>query len=135
MLAGGDSIDDVAVSWAGAARSLFDGTQAPSTVGSWVPAHKWSDVRQLDLISRELLKRLWQAGAGPAGSVRAADDRHRSTVIEVHGRAEQGAAFGYPKMRGHHAQVATCAQTGQVLMCRLRGCAAAPAPPAAPRRS
>ena len=39
MLAGGDSIDDVAVLRAGAATSLFDGTRAPSTVGSWLRAH------------------------------------------------------------------------------------------------
>ena len=45
MLAGGDSIDDVEVLRAGAAGSLFDGTRAPSTVGSWLPAHKWSNVR------------------------------------------------------------------------------------------
>ena len=48
MLAGGDSIDDVAVLRAGAAASLFDGTRAPSTVGSWLWAHKWSNVGQLD---------------------------------------------------------------------------------------
>ena len=45
MLAGGDSIDDVAVPRAGAASVLFDGTRAPSTVGSWLRAHKWSNVR------------------------------------------------------------------------------------------
>ena len=66
MLAGGDSIDDVAVLRAGAASSLFDGTRAPSTIGSWLRAHKWSNVRQLDAVSRELLARLWLAGAGPA---------------------------------------------------------------------
>lgn len=33
----------------------------------------------------------------------------------------QGAAFGYTKVRGYHPQLATCAQTRQVLMCRLRG--------------
>ena len=61
MLAGGDSIDDVAVLRAGAAGALFDGTRAPSTVGSWLRAHKWSNVRQLDAISRELLAELVQA--------------------------------------------------------------------------
>ena len=40
------------------------------------------------------------------------------------GRAKQGAAFGYTKVRGYHPQLATCAQTGQVLMSRLRGGAA-----------
>ncbi len=38
----------------------------------------------------------------------------------MHGRAKQGAAFGYTNVRGYHPQLATCAQTGQVLMCRQR---------------
>ena len=55
MLAGGDSIDDVAVLRTGAAGSLFDGTRSPSTAGSCLRAHKWSNVRQLDAVSRERL--------------------------------------------------------------------------------
>ena len=121
MLAGGDSIDDVAVLRSGAAGSLFDGTRAPSTVGSWLRAHKWSNVRQLDAISRELLARLWAAGAGPADLTAPLTIDIDSTIVEVHGRAKQGAAFGYTKVRGYHPQLATCAQTGQVLMSRLRG--------------
>src|SRR4051812_34377749 len=66
MLAGGDSIDDVALLRAGATGSLFDATRAPSTIGSWLRAQKWSNVRQLDAVRRELLARLWAAGAGPA---------------------------------------------------------------------
>jgi hypothetical protein len=121
MLAGGDSIDDVAVLRAGAASSLFDGTRAPSTVGSWLRSHKWSNVRQLDAISREVLARLWAAGAGPADLTGPLTIDLDSTIVEVHGRAKQGAAFGYTKVRGYHPQLATCAQTGQVLMSRLRG--------------
>jgi len=121
MLTGGDSIDDTAVLRAGAASALFDGTRAPSTVGSWLRAHKWSNVRQLDAISRELLARLWAAGAGPADLTAPLTIDIDSTIVQVHGRAKQGAAFGYTKVRGYHPQLATCAQTGQVLMCRLRG--------------
>jgi len=124
MLAGGDSIDDVAVLRAGAAGVLFDATRAPSTVGSWLRAHKWSNVRQHDAISRELLKRLWAAGAGPQDLARPLTIDLDSTIVPVHGRSKQGAAFGYTKVRGYHPQLATCAQTGQVLMCRLRGGAA-----------
>jgi hypothetical protein len=58
MLAGGDSIDDTAVLRAGASAKMFDDTRAPSTVGSWLRAHKWSNVRELDAVSRELLARL-----------------------------------------------------------------------------
>ena len=121
MLAGGDSIDDVAVLRAGAAGSLFDGTRAPSTVGSWLRSHKWSNVRQLDAVSRELLARLWAAGAGPTDLTGPLTIDLDSTIVELHGRRKQGAAFGYTKVRGYHPQLATCAQTGQVLMCRLRG--------------
>lgn len=121
MLAGGDSIDDVAVLRAGASSQLFDATRAPSTVGSWLRAHKWSNVRELDAISRELLRRLWAAGAGPADLSAPLTIDLDSTIVEVSGRAKQGAAFGYTKVRGYHPQLATCAQTGQVLMSRLRG--------------
>lgn len=121
ILAGGDSIDDVAVLRAGAAGSLFDATRAPSTIGTWLRAHKWSNVRQLDAVSRELLVRLWAAGAGPADLAAPLTIDLDSTIVAVHGRAKQGAAFGYTKVRGYHPQLATCAQTGQVLMSRLRG--------------
>jgi hypothetical protein len=121
MLAGGDSIDDTAVLRAGAASELFDGTRAPSTVGTWLRAHKWSNVRQLDAVSRELLARLWAVGAGPADLAAPLTLDLDSTIVEVHGRGKQGAAFGYTKVRGYHPQLATCAQTGQVLMSRLRG--------------
>ena len=121
MLAGGDSIEDVTVIRAGAMRSLFDRTRAPSTIGTWLRAHKWSNVRQLDAVSRELLARLWAAGAGPADLAAPLTIDLDSTIVAVHGRAKQGAAFGYTKVRGYHPQLATCAQTGQVLMSRLRG--------------
>jgi hypothetical protein len=121
MLVGGDSIDDVAVLRAGGSGQLFDSVRAPSTVGSWLRAHKWSNVRQLDAVSRELLARLWAVGAGPADLAGPLTIDLDSTIVAVHGRAKQGAAFGYTKVRGYHPQLATCAQTRQVLMCRLRG--------------
>jgi len=124
MLTGGDSIDDVAVLRAGAAVELFDATRAPSTIGSWLRAHKWSNVRQHDAVSRELLARLWAAGAGPTDLTGPLTIDLDSTIVPVHGRSKQGAAFGYTGVRGYHPQLATCAQTGQVLMCRLRGGAA-----------
>lgn len=91
------------------------------TVGSWLRAHKLSNVRELDAVSREVLARLWAAGAGPADLAGPLTIDLDSTVVAVHGRAKQGAAFGYTRVRGYHPQLATCAQTRQVLMCRLRG--------------
>jgi hypothetical protein len=64
MLACGDSIDDTDLLRACAATELFDATRAPSTIGSWLRAFKWHNVRQLDAVSRELLAGLWSAGAG-----------------------------------------------------------------------
>ena len=75
----------------------------------------------LDTISRELLAWLWAAGAGPADLAAPLTIDLDSTIVEVHGRAKQGAAFGYTGVRGYHPQLATCAQTGQVLTSRLRG--------------
>jgi len=124
ILAGGDSIDDTDVLRAGAAGSLFDDTRAPSTIGSWLRAHKWSNVRQHDAISRELLARLWTAGAGPADLAAPLTFDLDSSIVPVFGRGKQGAAFGYTKVRGYHPQFATCAQTGMVLFSRLRGGAA-----------
>ncbi|MDQ3663046.1 MAG: hypothetical protein M3353_00075 [Actinomycetota bacterium] len=65
--------------------------------------------------------RLSAAGAGPADLTAPLTMDLDSTIVEVYGRAKQGAAFGYTKVRGYHRQLATCAQTGQVLMSRLRG--------------
>ena len=121
MLAGGDSIDDTALLRAGAGPGLFDATRAPSTVGSWLRAHKWSNVRELDAVSRELLARLWAAGAGPADLTAPLTIDLDSSIVPVYGRSKQGAAFGYTKVRGYHPQFATCASTGMVLFSRLRG--------------
>jgi DDE family transposase len=121
MLAQGDSIDDTAVLRSGAASDLFSDTRAPSTIGSWLRAQKWSHVRQLDAVSRELLARLWATGAGPGDPAGPLTIDLDSSIVEVYGRAKQGAAFGYTKVRGYHPQFATCASTGMVLFSRLRG--------------
>jgi len=89
--AAGQRITVTAVLRAGAAESLFDGTRAPSNIGSWLRAHKWSNVRQLDAVSRELLARLWSAG-GPADLAGPLTIDRYSTIVAVR-RAKQGAAF------------------------------------------
>ena len=81
-------------------------------------------MRQHDAISRELLARLWAAGAGPADLSGPLTFDLDSSIVPVYGRGKQGAAFGYTKVRGYHPQFATCAQTGMVLFSRLGGGAA-----------
>jgi hypothetical protein len=124
MLAGGDSIEDVALLRSAAMGQLFDQTRAPSTIGSWLRAFRWGNVRELDAVSREVLRRLWRAGAGPADPCTPITLDLDSTICPVYGKAKQGADYGYTKVRGYHPQLATCANTGQVIAARMRGGAA-----------
>ena len=67
-LAGGDCIDDADVLRTGrTACALGCVVKAPSTLGTFLRSFRWGHVRQLDRVSRELLARAWQAGAGPGG--------------------------------------------------------------------
>ena len=43
-----------------------------------------------------------------------------STICDVHGKAKQGAAYGYTKTLGYHPLLATRADTGEVLHARMR---------------
>lgn len=121
MLAGGDSIDDCDMMRTAALPSLFTGYRAPSTIGTFLRAFRWHNVRQLDAVSREVLARLFAAGAGPADLAGPHIIDVDSTICPVFGPAKQGAAFGYTRVRGYHPLLATLAETGQVLHSRLRG--------------
>ena len=56
-----------------------------------------------------------------------------STICEVHGKAKQGAAYGYTRQLGYHPLLATRADTGEVLHARLRK--GSPTPSGAPSGS
>ena len=80
---------------------------------------RWGQVRQLDRVSRELLARAWQAGAGPGDAPFTID--LDSTICETYGLAKEGARHhGYTSQRGYHPLLAVAAGTGDVLMARLR---------------
>jgi hypothetical protein len=117
-LAGGDCIDDTRVLQAGATRRLFDGVRAASTVGIWLRAFIWASVGQLDRVTRELLRRAWQAGLGPDLAADLTIDVD-STVCETYGLAKQGATgFAYTGVRGYPL-IASLAETGELLHTRL----------------
>ena len=62
---------------------------------------RWGQVRQLDRVSRELLARAWQAGAGPGDAPFTID--LDSTICETYGLAKEGARHhGYTGARGYH---------------------------------
>lgn len=121
-LVGGDCIDDARVLQAGATRRLFDGVRAASTVGIWLRAFIWASVRQLDRVTRELLRRAWQAGLGPDDLAADLTIDIDSTVVETYGLAKQGGTgFAYTGVRGYHPLLASLADTGELLHARLRG--------------
>ena len=94
-LAGGDCIDDADVLRTGGTASTLGGTvKAPSTLGTFLRSFRWGHVRQLDRVSRELLARAWQAGAGPGDGPLTID--LDSTICETYGLAkrEDAAQFG-----------------------------------------
>ena len=119
-LAGGDCIDDADVLRTGGTASTLGGTvKAPSTLGTFLRSFRWGHVRQLDRVSRELLARAWQAGAGPGDGPLTID--LDSTICETYGLAKEGARHhGYTGKRGYHPLLAVAAGTGDVLMARLR---------------
>ena len=88
-------------------------------MGTFLRSFRWGHVRQLDRVSRELLARAWQAGAGPGDAPFTID--LDSTICETYGLAKEGARHhGYTGARGYHPLLATAAGTGGVLMSRLR---------------
>jgi hypothetical protein len=119
MALGADCIDDCDLLRAGrTGQVLGHAVAAPSTLGTFLRSFTFGHVRQLDRVLGETLARAWAAGAGP-GDGRLVIDVD-SFVGEVHGRAKQGAAFGYTRQRGYHPILATRADTGEVLHIRLR---------------
>ena len=116
----GDCIDDTDVLRAGRTSSVLGCVvKAPSTLGTFLRSFRWGHVRQLDRVSRELLARAWDAGAGPEDSPLTIDID--STVCETYGLAKEGARHhNYTGQRGYHPLLAVAAGTGDVLMARLR---------------
>ena len=118
-LAGGDCIDDADALRAGGTACVLGSAVAPSTLGTFLRSFRWGQVRQLDRVSRELLARAWQAGAGPGDAPFTID--LDSTICETYGLAKEGARHhGYTGARGYHPLLAVAAGTGDVLMARLR---------------
>src|SRR5450830_705834 len=92
MVAGADSIDDMAVLRHGGMRKVFTACYAPSTLGSFLRQFAFGHVRQLDAVASRFLQGL--AAEAPllvcetaaAGYVFLDVD---DTIIEVHGHQKQ----------------------------------------------
>ncbi|RPF27308.1 MULTISPECIES: IS1380 family transposase [Georgenia] len=109
MAAGADSIDDMALLRHGGMGKVFSGAYAPSTLGSFLRSFTFGHVRQVDAVASRFFLALAEhttllGGAADAGMVMVDID---DTIVEVHGYAKQGAAFGYSGVRGLNALLAT----------------------------
>ncbi|MDE0605625.1 MAG: IS1380 family transposase [Acidimicrobiaceae bacterium] len=119
MLVGGSFIDDANRLRSGSAEGVLPfAVSAPSTLGTWLGSFRWGHVRQLDRAQELALSRAWSVGAAPRVSEVTVDVD--STVCEVHGRAEQGAAYGHTGVLGYHPLVAVRDDTGEILHTRMR---------------
>src|SRR4051794_18232853 len=109
MVAGADSIDDMALLRHGGMCRLFTSAYAPSTLGSFLRAFTFGHVRLLDAVASRFLTRL--ADRTPLVGSETTDEHVLvdidDTTIEVHGHAKQGAGFGYTGVRGLNALLAT----------------------------
>jgi hypothetical protein len=110
MVAGADSIDDMAQLRHGGMGRVFAGAYAPSTLGSFLRSFSFGHVRQLDAVASRFLTRL--AAQAPLVAT-SSDSSERvmvdidDTIIEVHGYAKQGSSYGYSGVRGLNALLAT----------------------------
>ncbi len=107
MVAGADSIDDMALLRHGAMGTVFERPYAPSTLGSFLREFAFGHVRQLDAVAARLLRQLHARTpllAGINGPVLVDID---DTIVEVHGHAKQGSGYGYSGVRGLNALIAT----------------------------
>ena len=122
-LAGGDCIDDAdALRAGGTACAIGCAVKAPSTLGTFLRSFRWGHVRQLDRVSRQLLARAWQAGAGPGDALLTID--LDSSICETYGLAKEGARHhGYTGARGYHPLPAIAAGTGEGRANTARGAA------------
>lgn len=108
MVAGADSIDDMALLRHGAMPKLFRGIRAPSTLGSFLRAFTFGHVRQLDAVASR-----FAAGLAERTPLLAGIDTGRvlidvdDTIIEVHGHQKEGSGYGYSGVRGLNALLAT----------------------------
>ena len=98
MAAGADSIDDLDLLRHGAMPDLFGGIRAPSTLGSHLRSFTWGNVRQLEMVNRELLGELVRRAPLLPGRETLAFIDIDAMQKRVYGHRKQGAAFGHTKI-------------------------------------
>ncbi len=107
MVAGADSIDDMDLLRHGGMGRLFAGIRAPSTLGTFLRTFTFGHVRQLDSVAAAFLTGLAERTPLLPGAGRVTFLDLDDTMRETHGYAKQGVGYGYNKVKGLNALVAT----------------------------
>src|SRR5674536_39464 len=108
MVAGADSIDDMDLLRHGGMGRLFTGVRAPSTLGTFLRTFTFGHVRQLDAVASRFLVNLTGQVPVLAGADQVAFLDIDDTVKATYGHKKQGAGYGYSKVKGLNALLATC---------------------------
>jgi len=112
MVAGADSIDDMALLRHGGMGKVLPAAYAPSTLGSFLRAFTFGHVRQADAVASRFVIKLAEHTAllgrpGGHDATQAVMVDIDDTIVQVHGYHKQGAGFGYTGVRGLNALLAT----------------------------
>jgi hypothetical protein len=123
MVAGADSIADMAVLRHGGMNKLFAGVRAPTTLGTFLRSLKFGHVRQLDAVAARFLTGLnSQVGMiDPAAAITYVDID--DTIRRTYGYAKQGSGYGYSGVKGLNALLGTVSSAGRapvIVATRLR---------------
>jgi hypothetical protein len=123
MVAGADSIADMAVLRHGGMNKLFAGVRAPTTLGTFLRSLKFGHVRQLDAVAARFLtglnRQVGLVDSGAAATYVDIDD----TIRRTYGYAKQGSGYGYSGVKGLNALLATVSSADRapvIVATRLR---------------
>ncbi|MEO5833270.1 MAG: IS1380 family transposase [Nakamurella sp.] len=123
MVAGADSIADMAVLRHGGMNKLFTGTRAPTTLGTFLRSMKFGHVRQLDAVAARFLiglnNQIGLIDAAAAITYVDIDD----TIRRTYGYAKQGSGYGYSGVKGLNALLGIVSAAGRapvIVATRLR---------------
>src|SRR5450830_952571 len=86
---------------------LFTGVRAPTTLGTHLRAYTFGHVRQLDAVAARFLAGLATRSPLLAGAGQVAYLDIDDTIRETHGYQKQGVGYGYSKVKGLNALIAT----------------------------
>jgi hypothetical protein len=107
MVAGADNIEDMPLLRHGGMDRVFDEAYAPSTLGSFLREFRFGHVRRLDAVAARVTANL--AGSAPLlpGAEQIAYLDVGDTVRAAYGYHKQGAGYGYTRVKGLNALLAT----------------------------